>query len=268
MQEGIITGSALLVSGSSFESQTFSPPVKPMSLIVALQTSENKIVLAADSLCMTTSNGLGEPEQYTYRCDKLNRVAGTDWLIAYAGVSLDYLRRKINAEIASKARTPFNPNIEIGGPEYLAALSQELRSTPNGDKIFCPTILAGFGTDENPVVFGASLPRPGYSVAPSIYPLGAQEACAFWIMRSLGACCLTVESVKSLACFTIWQMAKMDARIGDVSSGYPISICVMSPREPIEIEHLDTVPEWMENWEEKMQNCFIGTVNEGNSPAT
>jgi hypothetical protein len=235
--------------------------LKPMSLIVALRTTENEIVIAADSMNLTYGNALGDNwEQYAYPCEKLYPIKRTNWVLAFAGVgAINSFHKKLEAQVELGIRPAFDPHIEIGGPEYLNALSAMTRSA--GDAVeqempFSPTLLAGFGIDSKPQVLAASLPKAGYYLAPSIFPLGAQEPTANWIMRTLGANCSSLEDVKRLACFTIWQISKLDVRVGKVESGYPISLCVMSPDGAPQFETLSTIPPWMLASEKNLQECF------------
>jgi hypothetical protein len=218
------------------------------------------IVVAADSLCLTYGNGLGDLEQYSYRCDKLKTIAGTEWVLASGGFSVDGFHSELEAEVGRGKRAPFDPDIRIGGPAYLKALGDKIRfaakGIPKNKTPFHPIILAGFDSVGKPIVLAGSLPRCGYGVAPAIYPLGAQEPTAFWIMNTLGGSCSSLEEFKRLAYFTIWQISKLDVRVGKVESGFPISLCVMSPDGPLQLEELSTIPQWMATWEEHLQECF------------
>jgi hypothetical protein len=236
-----------------------------MSLIVAMQMLDKKIVVAADSLCLTYGNGLGDTtEQYPYGCGKLKRIAGTDWILASAGFSVDGFHSELEAEIETGVTPQFNRDIRIGGPKYLKALGDKIRvateGIPEERKPYHPMMLAGFDSAGRPAVLGASPPKHGYSLAQAIYPLGAQEPTAHWIMRTLGANCSSLEDVKRLACFTIWQISKIDVRVGRIESGYPISLCVMSAGEPVQTENLTALPGWMLTWEVNLQACFARTM--------
>ncbi len=240
--------------------------VKPMSLIVAMQTLDKKIVVAADSLCLTYGNGLGDTtEQYAYYCEKLKRIAATNWILASAGFSVDGFHSELEAEVETGRRPQFDCDIRIGGPIYLKALGDKIRFAAEGmpeEKLpYHPVMLAGFDSTRKPVVLGASLPKYGYFLAPTIYPLGAQEPTANWIMRTLGANCSGTEDVKRLAYFTIWQISKLDVRVGKLESGFPISLCVMSAEGHVVTEKLAALPEWMVTWEANLQTCFARTVS-------
>jgi len=238
-----------------------------MTLIVALQTANNKMVLAADSMNLTVGDALGDSsDQYSYPCEKLYPVRRTNWTLPFAGVSgINSFHRQLETEVELGMRPPFDPHIEIGGPAYLNALIGISRSAGNvaGEQMpFSPTLLAGFDIDGKPQVLAATLPRPGYCLAPRIFPVGAQETTANWIMRTLGGSCSDLEDVKRPAYFTIWQISKQDARVGKLESGYPFSLCVMSPSGPAQFEKLSVLPEWMVTWEDNLQTCFTRTMRD------
>lgn len=236
-----------------------------MTLIVALQTSDNRIVIAADGMNFTYGDGLGgSTEQYSYRNNKLIPVKGTNWTLAFAGVAaLKVLHKRLETEIDVGVRPPFHSHINIGGPDYLDALiclSQDVYH--RGEEMpFCPTVLAGFDSDGKAQILVASLPRPGYFFAPGSFSLGAQETTSNWIMQTLGGACTTLENVKRLAYFTIWQISKQDVRVGKIESGYPIDLCVMSANSPTQFEEMNTVPGWMHSWETRLQESFSKAIS-------
>jgi hypothetical protein len=236
-----------------------------MTLIVALQTSDDKIVMAADGMNVTFGDGLGSSSQYAYRNRKINPVKSTDWTMALSGLgSMSAFQKRLETEVDLGIRPPFDPHIEIGGPEYLNELIRLTRAVyadeRNSKEPFSPTLLAGFDIERKPQVLAASLPRPGYFIAPKVFVLGAQEETATWIIRVLGGCCTTLEDVKKLAYFTIWQISKQDLRVGSIESGYPIDLCVMSAESPTHFEELSKLPSWMINWETNLQTCFMNAL--------
>lgn len=238
--------------------------VTPMTLIVSLQTADNKIVLAADSLNLTPTDALGDDrDNYCFARNKIHPVEHTRWVLVNAGSSsMGSFNKQLEAEVELGMRPAFDPHIEIGGPAYLNTLIQIAitAGTPEKPMPPSPTFLAGFDIHGKSHVLVANPPMLGYSEAQSIHPLGAQETTAFWIMRILGSSCSDLEDVKRLAYFTIWQISKQDVRVGNPAAGYPISLCVMSSDSPAQFEELSTVPQWMSDWEHNLQECFVTTL--------
>jgi hypothetical protein len=236
--------------------------LEPVSLIVAIRT-DSQIILAADSLSLEGDAHTGADVPFSV-C-KLHRVAGTDWIMASIGhAAFDTFKREIEAEIALGQRPAFDPHLSVGGPMLFRALREKAREAGAPDSNFPQSwvILAGFDLENKPLILSANPPLLGYRVAEPITVLGAQWPTASWILYTLAASCGTIEMVRKLAVFAVWEISKRELKVGSIEAGYAIHSCVMEfgkPHEFIETTSAD-LDVWLKEWETGLRDSFADVI--------
>jgi len=225
-----------------------------MTLIVSMQ-HEDKIVLAADGMAHTPAS---EQANVPYAVNKLFPVKGTDWVLAFAGWGgIESFHKRLEAEVELHHIPEFDPHLEIGGFEYFNALRRISEEQGKGMPQ-SPTILAGFDLNNKPLVLSAVLPSGACYNADKITALGTQNSTALWILNTLFGACASLEDVKRLAYFTIYQVAKHELKVGSLEAGYTISLCLLEPgkRNPCEQINSSALNEWLGDWQQKFQDSF------------
>jgi hypothetical protein len=241
--------------------------VNPVTLIVAVCTADDSIIIGADSLVYLADeiNNLNP----SFAENKLWNIRQANWTLACAGSDIvGAFYKRIEAEVELGQRPPFDSHLEIGGPAYLNALTALAFETQNvaPDRNMLPTtvLLAGFDLKNKPYLLQTQLPMGGYFAPPGgVAILGAQDAVVWWMLSTLGACCDTSEAAEKLICFTIWQASKRDMRLGRPEADFPISLCVMEAGKPNRHKRFDrsAVDTWMKDWEAQLRNCLLRTIN-------
>ena len=240
--------------------------VNPVTLIVAVCV-DDKIVIGADGLlCWADKVNNLNP---TFATNKLWSIRKTNWTLACAGSDMvGVFCKRIDAEVELGQRVPFDPHLEVGGPDYINALtaltSEAKMVAPDWNMLPTTVLLAGFDLRKAPYLLQTQLPLGGYFASPGgCAILGAQDAIVWWLLRVLVPCCKTIDSVEKLICFTIWQASKRDLRIGRAEAGFPISLCVMEADKPIQYERFEraAVDAWMQEWEVRLQANLMATIN-------
>jgi hypothetical protein len=209
-----------------------------MTLIVAFQTSDDRIVIAADGLKVEYNGESNTPSTINKLCE----VRTTNWILAFAGTSAVeafYLRLQAEIELGHRQ---FDPHLEIGGPAYLNALtrmaSEGVEAAPGKQMPPTTAILAGFDIARKPLLLATMLPAGGYWPIRESVAIGIQDSTAFWLLRTLGDICTTLDRIKKLAAFIIWEASGQDLRVGKPEL-YPINLCVMEANKPHEYQQVE-----------------------------
>lgn len=237
-----------------------------MTLIVSMQY-EGKIVIAADGMAYTQGeNNANIP----YPTDKLHQVKSTDWICTFSGWGgVQSFQRAIESEIEAGYSPPLDSRLPVAGPAYLEALSAKARE--GVPKQSAHVALAGFDLEGKPYILSRVIPNGGTYSLPPIAALGVQESTAAWLMNTLFPCCESLEDVKRLACFAIFQVAKQEIKVGRPEY-YGISLAVLENGKPTQRQQ-KTYAEmlnWLNGWEQGLQRCFMSIIQcqiKGNSPA-
>src|ERR1035441_10808499 len=158
-----------------------------MSLFVSVKTDRH-IVLASDGLSLSSASN--DQAQFTVPTKKLHLVKGTNWVTAAVGHAVfDAFEKRVESEIELGQREPFDPHLEIGGPDYLNALvTMAHRAGASVSLAGFPQswiALAGFDIHDKPLVLTANPPRPGIVPGNQIEAFGAQLQTALWIIHHL-----------------------------------------------------------------------------------
>ena len=241
----------------------------PLTLIIAVQTTDDKIVIGADGLLLSYSPDTDA--QVAFPTNKLYSVKGTDWILAFAGESiLETFYRTIEAQVELRQRPPFDPHIEIGGIAYLNALQSAVletqRSTPGRTMRDTTVILAGFDLNKKPCVLQAIIPRGGCYLAPGALAIAGATGpsmIAHWLVVSIQKCRTSVQTLKKLIYFSIWQVSKFDTRVGRPDVGLPITTCVMEAGKPPRYESISSgeITAALGDWESGLQEYVIRTLD-------
>ncbi len=219
----------------------------PMTLVVSLQ-HERQLVLAADGMGYYSAVG----GSYAYPTHKLYPVADTGWIFAFAGSGeVKVLHGRLETEL-KRGDFKVDPSIEIGGVDYLNRLGRLYEAK---DKSVA--LIAGFDSNSQPKVLSKDLPG-SISEWGGIGAIGAQRATALWMMNTMAPCCSSLEEVKHLACFTIWQVSRKELTVGSPERGYVVSLCVLDADRSPQWEELgeSAVSAWMHAWLQKLQDAF------------
>ena len=240
-----------------------------MTLIIAVQTTDDRIVIGADGLLLSYS--IDTDAQVAFPTNKLYSVKRTDWILAFAGASiLETFYRTIEAEVELGQRPPFDPHIEIGGIAYLNALQaivlETQKSTPGITMSDTTVILAGFDLDKKPYLLQAVIPKGGFYRAPGALAIAGGNGpsmIAHWLVVSMRKCITSAQNLKKLIYFSIWQVSKFDARVGRPEVGLPITLCVMEAGKPPQYESisLDEIGAALGDWESGLQEYLLRTID-------
>jgi hypothetical protein len=239
-----------------------------MTLIVAVQTNNDQIIVGSDGLLMNYNNAADLNSASP--TDKLCRVEHTGWILGFAGSNVvGGFHKRIEAEVKLGQRAAFDPRIEIGGPLYFNALHglafEGSLAAPGTKLMDTPAVLAGFDINKKPYLLQSVIPKGGSFPSPDSYVvLGAPgpSMICHWILRALQSCPQSTEEIKKLLCFAIWEVSCMDLRIGRLESKFPISICVMEADKPHQCESFDStaVDGWLNEWHHGLQDCFMRVI--------
>jgi hypothetical protein len=102
----------------------------------------------------------------------------------------------------------------------------------------------------------------GYHPIRESVAIGIQDLTALWLLRALSDCCTTLDRIKKLASFIIWEASGQDLRVGKPEL-YPINLCVMEANKPHEYQEINraSVNGWLKDWRENVQNCFVQALD-------
>ena len=244
--------------GVDIQEENEDQELKAMTLIVSMQY-EGKIVIAADGMAYTQGDGNAN---IPYPTEKLHVVKGTEWISVFSGWGgVESYRTAIESEIELGHFPPFDSHLPIGGPLYLNALRTKARE--DGQQQSAHVAVAGFNLDGQPYILSAVLPKGAtYNLAP-IAALGVQDSTAMWLMNTLLACCKSLEDVKRLAYFTVFQIAKQEIKVGHPEH-YQISLAVLeNGKQPQrERNRYSDIRNWLNGWERGVQQSFMDAIKD------
>ena len=194
---------------------------EPMTLALAARHCEH-VLMAADGMAYRHQRD----SDYPFSTEKLHRVEKYGWIFCFSGEGrAKTAAQQIDEEIRANKWSAPSVSIVSGGNAYLQRvkeLTQGIRNTS--------FMLVGRDDREEAKVMSTSSEEEGISeVAEFPFAIAAQRATALWMLRVLLPCCTTLEQAKRLMCFTIWQAAKSDIKVGALELGYRIGLCVLSP---------------------------------------
>jgi hypothetical protein len=186
-------------------------------------------------------------------------------MVSVGNSGFDIFKQELEAEIAVGQRAPFDSHLSIGGPALLRALRQKAIQIGSPETGFPLSwvALAGFDLQNKPLILTANLPLLGYSVVTEpIVAMGAQFPTAAWILYTLAESCTSIETLRKLAVFTIWEMSKRELKIGRIEAGYPIHSCVMEFGKPQQFAEASSaeLDIWLKDWEQGLRDCFTGVI--------
>jgi hypothetical protein len=242
---------------------------RPMTLIIAIPTPDDRIIIGSDGLIQSydrnTDSNLG------LSTNKLYRVEHTDWVLAFAGDSaLAVFHKQIEAELKLGQRRPFDPHIDIGGPAYFNALSEiafkAMQSAPGTTMNETRALLAGFDINNKPYLLESTIPKGGFHNSPggwSVIAATGPAIIATWLLLGMQKCYTSIEAIKKLICFMIWQVSRTDMRIGRLDAGYPITLCVMEAGKPPQYEsrRWEDLDRYLCDWESHLQACLMRAID-------
>jgi 20S proteasome alpha/beta subunit len=244
--------------------ENFQNVAEHMSLFVAIKT-DNQIVLASDGLSLSSASN--DQIQFTLPAQKLHLIKDTNWVIASVGHAVfGAFEQRLESEIELGQREPFDPHLEIGGPDYLNALvSMAHRAATSAAIAGLPQswiALAGFDIHNKPMILTANPPRAGIVLGNPIEAFGAQFPTALWILHHLVGSCAELEDIRRLACFTVWELSKHEILIGSPEAGYPITSCVMETGELPQFKETSRtdMDGLLKDWETTLQTCFARAI--------
>jgi hypothetical protein len=201
-----------------------------------------------------------------YATDKLHLVKDTNWISTFSGwAGIQSYQNAIEAEIELGHAQPFDPHLPVGGPAYLNALRNRAHDT--GQSQNTQVVIAGLDMDGNPYTLSATLPNGGPYCPSAIAAFGVQDSTAVWLMSTLFPSCESLEDVKRLACFAIFQIAKQEIKVGHPEH-YRISLAVLeNGKQPQrESKTYSEMLKWLDDWERNMRSCFMSVIGpHGNS---
>jgi hypothetical protein len=238
-----------------------------MSLFVSIQTEE-QIILASDGLRLSSASD--DQAEITLPANKLRLIKDTNWVCASVGHAVfDVFEKRIASEIELGYRQPFDPHLEIGGPDYLNTLIGMAHQTAKAGMTGLPQAwiaLAGFDIHDKPIVLTAHPPQAGNAFADPITALGSQWPTAAWLLYLLTPSCQTVEEIRRLACFTVWQLSRHEIKIGSPETGYPITSCVLEAKKPPQFSEVNRadLDTWLADWEDHLQTSFMQAISTQN----
>jgi hypothetical protein len=239
--------------------------LSPMSLVIAVK-HDDKIVIASDTMGFTTGAG---DANVPYLTRKLYQVQNTDMIVGGAGSGvLESLVRTIEA-----AGKHFQNHIYNGGLPYSTELHELAKGQGFWDSAkrqYIPmmttyVVIAGFDSQGRPGILRTTLPqqqRGALDNATGIV-LGAQWEVAHWIIETLRPCCVTLDHVKRLVHFTIWQIGKHELKVGSPENGYPIDICTLEfGKSPVFESYGITALTRLRDWRKNLQECFMQVIKD------
>lgn len=224
--------------------------IESVTLITVIH-DQMGIVVAADGMAYQQHG----KDYISYSQQKIKRIHGTSWIFASAGHAgtvgiYDALEAKISQGLLN-----LNADIRLGGHQYLEEF-RSLWTTPQPDTT---VLVAGFTPDGDSYVRSwAPLSQKPISLPP-IAALGAQQAAATWILRTLQYS-NDLESRKRLAYFAIKQIAQQDIRIGSPER-HRIGVCSIVPKHEPEFAldpELEQLAKFAEGAEKRLRSAFLG----------
>jgi 20S proteasome alpha/beta subunit len=241
-------------------SQDYDIPseLQGMTLAIAFKF-QGCVIVAADGMAYM-SGGEGD---VPYPAKKIRRV-GSDWVLCFAGWGgVEQCTKRLEAELSAGQIGPFNPDLHIGGIDYLHALAHIARE--NGIK---QSFLMLIGNEPEPDVLLYAIDKGPYGPADFCCAIGAQQATALWLIRTLLPCCASMEDAKKLAYFVIWQVAKAELKVGNPEHGYVTSLCILRKGTAPECEDLEytAMTTCMTQWETALKAAFRQSISQTSAP--